>query len=194
MSDPQSGQFGQQPYAHPPGNAPWPPPVMPPPQVGPSRRKRRRGAGLWIGVGVAVLLVLAGGAVVAGGVTGKGPAASVFKDSGVAACEQIRDSAAASKASPEPSPKATKSAAESLKAYQAFRKQFADSRYDDLRTAGTEVLDLIFQLSDSGKDSTSDGDAGLAFVAAGQLVQKWATLAGACGNHGVTIPKLTELH
>ena len=67
---------------------------------------------------------------------------------------------------------------------------FAESRHEDLRVAGTEAMDLINQLSGSGN---SEADAGLALVAVGQLVQKWGALAGACANHGVTIPKITEM-
>lgn len=181
-----SQQFGHPstwPQAH------QPPQAYPPPAPAP-RGKRGLSPLRVVLLVLSVAVVLAGAGIAAAAVSGKGPAAGLVKDSGVKACEQIRDNAAAEKASPAPSPTASKNAAESLKAYQAFRKQLADSRYDDLRIAGTEVIDLIYQMSGSGN---SDADAGVALAAMGQLVQKWASFAGACQNHGVTIPKLGEV-
>ncbi|MEV6932612.1 hypothetical protein AB0M46_50105 [Dactylosporangium sp. NPDC051485] len=183
MTDPYPQKFG-----HP---STWPTPVEAPaaPSLILVRPRRRTHAAVWVSVAAAAAVTLTGGALVVAGAAGNGPAAGIFKDPGVAACEQIRDNAAAARSRPSSAP--ASSSQDGLKAYQALRKQFADSRYGDLRTAGTEVLDLLFQFS--GADSAKDDNAGLALVAAGQLVQQWATLAGACGNHGVTIPKLTEL-
>ncbi len=138
----------------------------------------------------AVVLVGSGAAVAVSAATGVG----IFKDSGIAACETIRDNAAAKKASasaaPSPSVKASTDQAAATATYLEWRKAFASSRHDDLRIAGTEVMDLINQLSDA---DDSDANLGLALAMAGQLIQKWGALAGACANHGVTIPKITEM-
>ncbi|GAA2326229.1 hypothetical protein [Dactylosporangium salmoneum] len=184
MTDPYPQKFGHPSTWPTPAEEPSPPPLML------VRPRRRTQAAVRMTVAAAAAVTLTGGALVVAGATGAGPAAGIFKDPGVAACEQIRDGAAAARSRPPGAPRA--SSPDDLEAYQAFRKQFADSRYGDLRAAGTEVLDLLHQLS--GADPAKDEDAGLTLVVAGPLVQKWATLTGACGNHGVTIPKLTELN
>jgi hypothetical protein len=166
-------------------SAPVVPGVPPPP--------RRRMSALWITLlAGAIVLVGSGAAVAVSAATGVGPVAGIFKDSGIAACETIRDNAAAKKASAAASPsvKASTDQAAATATYLAWRKAFAGSRHEDLRVAGTEVMDLINQLS--GSDD-NDADLGLALATAGQLIQKWSSLAGACANHGVTIPKITEM-
>lgn len=69
---------------------------------------------------------------------------------------------------------------------QQARIEFAASHYSDLRLAGTAAVDLITQYGGQ------NGDA-VALASAGQLVEKWAALSGACSAHGVTIPTLSEM-
>jgi hypothetical protein len=88
-----------------------------------------------------------------------------------------------------PSVKASADEAAAAASYLEWRKAFAGSRHEGLRVAGAEVMDLINQLS----GDNDDANLGLALAMVGQLVEKWSALAGACANHGVTIPKLTEM-
>ncbi|MGI5179583.1 hypothetical protein ACQEVZ_24955 [Dactylosporangium sp. CA-152071] len=161
----------------------------PPVPVAPVRRKA---SVLWIALLAGAIVLVSGGVALATAAAGIGPVAGMFKDSGVAACETIRDNAAASQSEKKASPSVTPSSdkAAEAAAYLKWRKAFADSRHEDLRVAGTAALDMINQLAGAGQ---SEDDLGLALAMVGQLVEKWSALAGACANHGVVIPKLTEM-
>jgi hypothetical protein len=189
----------QQPEPHQPAQPPqWPtaqqtptgyahqqPPVQyptPPSQSVPQAPKRRP-TGLIIAGAVAVVLVMAGVGVGVFALRGVGP----FKDSGVAMCEQMRDSQA--KGTQAKIPGSTSSDGKwDIDTYHKVRKQFADSRYTDLRDAGTKLIDLAWQLFGMTSNSNSDGALGAALMMGGQIMQDYSSLAGACANHGVDIP------
>lgn len=133
---------------------------------------------LFIVIVAVVALALIGGIAVAVLRAGNvGP----FKDSGLAACEAIRD---------RKSQIAKKDEKVTQADYQKLRKVFADSRYADIRDSGTKFTDLIWQFQ--GMHPESDlGDLGLALAAVGQLMQQYSSLSGACAAHGVVIPPLS---
>lgn len=126
-------------------------------------------------VAVAAVAVFAGTSTVLLGVFGNvGPA----KDTGVAACQSFADKAKSGKQ--ESTSKIT------ADEYHQLRDVFAHSRYGDLRDAGTKFVDVVWQLSQLGDDA---GFAALGFI--GPLMSDYASLTGACANHGVTLPPLT---
>lgn len=103
-----------------------------------------------------------------------------FKDSGLAMCESIRDGQDAGSASDSDSPLTEAE-------YLELRAQFANSRYADIRDAGTRFVDLVWQLS-----SVDDDDSlGAALLFAGQIMEAYSALSGACAAHGVVIPPLS---
>jgi hypothetical protein len=153
---------------------------VPPPRPAYALPRRKRRTGLVVLLLVCAFIVGAGGVVVAYGLMGnKGP----FRDSGITACESMRDRTSA-QPSPAPSGKAGSTGSTMTEAqYRATRRQFADSRYGDIRDAGTRFVDLVWQLSRMGGDTA-------ALVLVGPLYQAWASLVGACENHGVSLPAM----
>jgi hypothetical protein len=146
------------------------------------RHKRRRSSVVPI-----VLVVL--GAILAGLI----PVAVIMysrdhipfmQDSGITGCKAL---AAADAASPSPSVKSSKASfeqsADDAKALAKFRKLFADSRYADLREAGTKMMDITAQV-------VADPDSAL--LAIGAFYGAYASLAGACGAHGVPLPPISS--
>lgn len=145
----------------------------------PKPPKRKLSGWTWLGIVVAGLAVLLGAATAVVVVAGYEPGPNMFRDRGVRACEAI----AAVKAGRTVN---TAGLGEGSDGLAVLRDAFAHSRYDDLKTAGTQAMDLVRQFK--GSDA-----AGLAFVAGGQLVEKWSALSGACSAHGVQIPALGEI-
>jgi hypothetical protein len=96
------------------------------------------------------------------------------KDPGITACESIRDH-----------PNSAKPATLTQADYQAVRAQLGRSRYDDLRTSGTQLLDLAWQAN-----AASPSDLGSALVLIGPLVNAYAVFSGACAAHNVILPPL----
>jgi hypothetical protein len=100
-------------------------------------------------------------------------------DSGVAACRLI--------AAPGPSPSARSDQAsfekkdQDVKAYGKLRKMFADSRHDDLRRAGVQLVDVAVQI-------VQYPDGALALIST--FSSAYAATAGACGAHGVPLPPI----
>jgi hypothetical protein len=135
-----------------------------------------------------VVLIAIAAVVVLGGVTvlsaalRVGPAANLVADRGVEACKAI----AADKSSGSSSGTGTFTAAD----YQRIRKQFTDSRYADIRTAGDHFVDLVWQAQGVG-NSNDDSDFGAVLVLVGPLVSAYSDLSGACSNHGFVLPPLT---
>lgn len=145
-----------------------------PPAAPPAPRSRRP---LFIVIAAVVALVLIGGVTVAVlRANNVGP----FKDSGLAACEAIRDSK---------NQIAKKNEKVTQADYQKLRKVFADSRYADIRDSGTKFTDLVWQLQ--GMDTNADGAFGMALAFLGQVMQSYSSLSGACAAHGVVIPPLS---
>jgi hypothetical protein len=142
----------------------------------PSRSRRGLTVAL---VGVLALAVLAGG-------TGYVFRDQLFKDSGVAACEAMRDGRRASPATATPT--GSSSGKFTVGDYHRMRDLFAKSRHGDLRDAGTKMVDLLWQMAQA--DTTGEGALGMILILGGQMVQAYSSLSGACANHGVDIPKL----
>lgn len=160
-----------------PPYAPQPWPYQGPPAVAAPAKRSRRG----LIVASALVLVAVVGAVLTL-VIGPPSAVKRFtpigKDSGVAACEALRDKTVVSHAV------AGESQADG---WARARKLFADSRYGDLRDAGTKTVDLIAQY-----DGLSSGgnETGAALFMGSQIIQAYAALSGACSAHGVNIPAM----
>jgi hypothetical protein len=137
---------------------------MPPPPVAPKRRP---------------LLVAAAAVVVTLMVLGVGGYAVwanfVRKDSGVAACETMRDNGAA---------KDDSAAGEKMTEaeYRAVRKQFEDSDNDKIREHGTALVDIAWQI-----DQMPEGEemGALAFLA--PMGTHISGLQTACADLGIMV-------
>jgi hypothetical protein len=141
----------------------------------PRRRKKRRGF-FFIGIPVVAVLFVGGGAVLFAGLTGKGPAVSLTHDSGIEMCQMLVERS-------EPVQSASSREHMTVAQYRAVRSRFAGSRYEDIRTTGTHFVDLLWQL-----DGADEG----ALLFAGQIFGAYGDLSGACFNHGVLLPRLTD--
>lgn len=108
-------------------------------------------------------------------ITNTGP----LKDSGIKGCEQI-----AAKKNPVKGDNSTSSKMTATE-YKSIRDIFNNSRYDDLRQAGTKFIDLLWQISNMPEDA---GFAALGLI--GPLYADYGALSGACANRGVVIPPL----
>jgi hypothetical protein len=97
--------------------------------------------------------------------------AKPWQDSGVAMCATFRDIQ-------ERKPVDLTGAS-----IPSWRAKFAGSRYGDLRRAGTSFIDQGAQLAAAGH-----ANVGIAILSAPAVVSSYATLVGACGAHGVTLP------
>jgi hypothetical protein len=100
------------------------------------------------------------------GAPGKAP------DSGIQACEDLRDGKAATSGS--------KTFTEQQ--YQEIRGKFAGSRDANLREQGTKLMDLVWQVSRLDDVQTQ------AWPYMPQLIERTAGLRSACADHGVILP------
>jgi hypothetical protein len=126
-----------------------------------------------------VFFMLAGGGIAVALARGDNPVAELVagQDSGVEACEAIRD---AEQQSTEDS-----SEPFTFEQYQQLREQFADSKHEAIRTNGIELIDLAWQMDQLGED------AGLeALPLIGSFMEAYAGLTGGCAEQGVQIPPL----
>jgi hypothetical protein len=96
-------------------------------------------------------------------------------DSGVAACRALRDEQKINGVAP-----GAKTFTEAN--YRAARKVFQDSRYEDIRAAGTKLMDVVWQVYQLGPDA---GMGALAYL--GQITSAITDIQGACANHGVIL-------
>lgn len=133
-------------------------------------------------VAVIGALVLIGGAVLISVTFGVGPGAALTKDKGVRACEAISAVKDGKKIN-------TSGLGSGKDGIAVLRDAFNHSRYDDLKTAGTQAMDLMRQFAGASDDQAT----GLAIVAGGQMVEKWSALSGACSAHGVEIPSFSDM-
>jgi hypothetical protein len=101
----------------------------------------------------------------------------IGKDSGVAACESIVKEGELI----ETSGKDRMTADE----YREARAIFGDSRYPAIRENGVKIIDIAWQLGNSGEDG-----AGLLMYAT-SLSDAYAGLTGGCAEVGYTLPPLT---
>ena len=160
-------------------NASPPDPASPPTDPVPPPASSGLPIGLVVGVGL-LLVMLLGGATVSGLYLGNvGP----FKDSGLALCEDIRD--AQNSGNPL---KLNGSDGNRYRLteteYQDLRSRFAESRYDDIRDAGTRFADLNWQLNQVGSATIVRDIIKLT----SQLLPAYGALADACANHDVILP------
>jgi hypothetical protein len=96
-------------------------------------------------------------------------------DSGLAACKTVRDGGKLQGAG---NGGATMTEAD----YRDARKIFQDSRYDDIRSSGTKLMDVAWQVSQLGPDP---GFEALPYL--GQITSAVTDFQGACANHGVIV-------
>lgn len=145
-------------------------PVQPPP--------RRSRSLMWASVALALAVVFAGS-----GITYAYNKGLIFKDSGIKACEALRQGNRTFTGAAQNDTPMTE------QQYKDLRKVFADSRFDDIRSHGTKLMDLVWQISQltDSKDPES-GFALLPYV--GPLTSEVSGLQSACADQGImfTIP------
>lgn len=144
------------------------------------RRHRRRRPGT-VPIVLCLLASLLGGLLVVGVIMYSRDRIPFMQDSGITGCRML--------AAPEPSPSVKSSkasfeqSADDARKLAQFRKMFADSRYADLREAGTKLIDITAQV-------VADPDSAL--LAIGAFYGAYASLSGACGAHGVPLPPISS--
>lgn len=103
----------------------------------------------------------------------------IYKDSGVAACEQMAENAKKPSSNSSKTPMTQKQLDEK-------KVPFTKSKYADIKVSGTNILDTVY------KADHMDVNAGLGdTMALLTLMQsQWTQLQIACSNHGVDLPAL----
>ncbi|MGC4808484.1 hypothetical protein [Micromonospora sp. DT233] len=99
------------------------------------------------------------------------------KDSGVAACEAMRDGK-----SPDGRDKSPENKLVTEAQYRQLRKVFEDSRHDKIREHGTGLVDIGWQIEQLPEGQSS---AALAFI--GPMGTHLAGLQTACADQGVIV-------
>lgn len=97
-------------------------------------------------------------------------------DTGLAACKAVRDGGKLQGTSSNVDKTMTEDT------YRQARKIFQDSRYGDIRQAGTKLIDVVWQVTQLGPNP---GFGALLYL--GQLTGAITDFEGACANHGVVI-------
>lgn len=176
--DPYHRPGFQHPYGQPPPTVPGGQYPAQPPPASPSAPPARRPRWPYLALAGAVLF-LAGAAYVAYDRN------VIFKDSGIKACEAFRDNKTVDGA-----PVDHKADGKMTKdQYLTLRGVFQDSRYDDIRAAGTKMMDVLWQITNMGKD------AGLeAFPLVGQMMSAITDMQGACANHGIVVDLTSKIN
>jgi flagellar basal body rod protein FlgC len=103
----------------------------------------------------------------------------VKTDSGVAACKTISENMANSQ-----STKNNKKMTEA--SYKKARAPFENSSHADIKVAGMNIIDTIYQ-ADTMKDPDN---IGAAMILMNSLQSQWSDLQVACSKQGVDVPKL----
>jgi hypothetical protein len=70
--------------------------------------------------------------------------------------------------------------------YIEIRAKFTRSQYADLRVAGPAFIDAMTPFI----GTTPDQQTGAALLMGGTILDRWGSLVGACGAHGVQLPHL----
>jgi hypothetical protein len=99
------------------------------------------------------------------------------KDSGVAACEAMRDGK-----SPDGGANSGEDEKLTEARYREAREVFEDSRHDKIREHGTALMDIVWQIDQLPKSQSS---AALAFI--GPMSTHLAGLQTACADQGVIV-------
>lgn len=149
----------------PPSNYSYEPGLYAPP-AGPPRGSRP--IWIWLVLALAIAVFVGGGWSIYDRM--------IRKDSGVSACQAMRDNAAQSKTASESPLKISEAQ------YKEWRDAFADSRYDEIRLHGTRLMDLVWQLSQPG---ASDGLNALTYMQ--PLTEHMSGLQSACADHGIIL-------
>jgi hypothetical protein len=174
-NEPSGGAYQHQPHQA-QGSA-YGVPAPPPP--------RRRHPWVWLVAGAAALAIVGGGALIALAILGDGtdPVSELLagEDSGVQACEAIRDA----EQEAEQTQAQTADEIWTEEEYLVLREQFADSRHEAIRTNGVELMDIGWQMEQLGDDAGFE-----ALPLLGSFMAAYAGLAGGCAEQGVTIPAL----
>lgn len=100
-------------------------------------------------------------------------------DSGVTACQGIADKAA----HPTPKASSTKNNPMTEDQYKKNLEPYENSKYADIKVAGINVINTVYDMS---RDTGADYSTNMANLYT--LRDHWAALQRACSNHGVTIP------
>jgi hypothetical protein len=119
-------------------------------------------------VAVAAVVMLAGVAAI-----GFAIYEVVQPDSGIAACEAIRDSE---------SNQSDRDSKMTEEEYREVREQFADSAHADIREHGTKLMDVLWQV-----DQLPEGQEMAALALIGPLAEHATGLQSACADQGVHI-------
>jgi hypothetical protein len=107
----------------------------------------------------------------------------IGKDTGVAACEAM---AGGDKIRTlDKGDGKVRSDTMSQREYREIRAIFTGSRYPEIRTNGSALIDYFWQLQALGPDA---GLAALPLI--GPINQAYTGLSGGCSEHGITIPPL----
>lgn len=151
------------------------PPQPPEPQYGlheflppgPAPKKRRT----WPLIALPVALLVAGAATYIAYDRG-----IILKDSGVKACEALRDGNKTFNGAAQNDKPLTEAQ------YRELRGVFADSRHDDIRDHGTKLMDVVWQVSQLGDEP---GMEALAYI--GPLTTHMTGLQSACADQGIIV-------
>lgn len=128
-------------------------------------------------VTLAVVVFLAAVALTVGALLLTDKVASA-KDPGIGACEQM---AANAKAEQKHNSYAKMTDAQRVEK----RTPFANSKYADIKVAGTNLVDTLYEL-----DQKENADLGDALVIMATVRTQYAALQTACGAHGVELANL----
>jgi hypothetical protein len=126
------------------------------------------------------LILLAVALILASGPAVKRVKSETTTDSGVSACKTMADNMA--KKQTASSKKMTEAS------YKKIRAPFENSKYADIKVAGMNIVDTIYQ-ADTQPDPDNIGGA---MILMGTLQGQWGQLQTACMNHGVTVPALPK--
>lgn len=106
------------------------------------------------------------------------PSNFVKEDSGVTACKTISKNMVEKKSSDsKPMTEAD---------YNRIREPFENSKYTDIKVAGTNIVDTVYQ-ADTQPDPNNIGGA---IILMGTLQGQWGQLQVACSKRGVDVPQL----
>lgn len=128
-------------------------------------------------IALLVLAILGLAGILAAAAIAFTPGHFTAKDTGVTACKTMADNMAKKKTN-------TKKMTEA--SYRKARAPFENSKFADIKVAGQNILDTVYQ-ADTQPDPDNIGGA---MILLGSLQAQWGQLQTACANHGVTVGPL----
>jgi hypothetical protein len=78
--------------------------------------------------------------------------------------------------------------------YTKLRGQIRSSRDEELREHGTALIDLMWQAQAIDENADEAEQFGAALLLVGNLSRAYTGLTGACAEHGITLPPLTDVN